>query len=267
MPRVCAVNYLNTVPLVWGILHGSQRDMFDLDFALPSECADRLRDGGADIGLPPVAALLDQNLSIYRGAGIACNGPVRTILLVSKVPLDLVRALATDFGSRTSVLLARIVLSQKYGSAPALISMAPDLSSMLEAADAALIIGDAALRLDPTALCEQGLHVADLGEKWVRMTGLPMVFAVWAGDASVWSEQFEDAFVQSARFGLERLDDIARFEHARRGVPFEVAHDYLRNNMVYELGEREYRGMDRFLQLAREIGPHQFQPEALPVGD
>jgi predicted solute-binding protein len=145
--------------------------------------------------------------------------------------------------------------------------MAPDLSSMLEAADAALIIGDAALRLDPPALSEKGFHVADLGEEWVRMTGLPMVFAVWAGDASVWSEHLEDAFIQSARFGLERLDDIAQSEHARRGVRFEVARDYLRNNIVYELGEREYRGMDRFLRLAREIGPHQFQPEALPVGD
>jgi predicted solute-binding protein len=77
----------------------------------------------------------------------------------------------------------------------------------------------------------------------------------------------EDAFVQSARFGLDRLDDIAQSEHARRGVAFEVARDYLRNNIVYELGEREYRGMDRFLQLAREIGRHQFQPEAQPVGD
>jgi predicted solute-binding protein len=241
--------------------------MFDLDFALPSECADRLRDGRSDIGLPPIAALLDQDLSIYRGAGIACNGPVRTILLVSKVPFDLVRTLATDFGSRTSVLLARIVLSQEYGTAPALISMPPDLRAMLEAADAALIIGDAALRLDPPALCEHGFHVADLGEEWVRLTGLPMVFAVWAGDTTVWSEQLEEAFVHSARFGLERLDEIARSEHARRGVPFEVARDYLRNNMVYELGEREYCGMDRFLELAREIGPHQFQPEALPVGD
>jgi predicted solute-binding protein len=145
--------------------------------------------------------------------------------------------------------------------------MAPDLSSMLEAADAALIIGDAALQLDPPALSEHGFHVADLGEEWVRMTGLPMVFAVWAGNRSVWSEQLEDAFVQSARFGLERLDDIAQSEHARRGVPLEVARDYLRNNIVYELGEREYRGMDRFLQLARTIAPHQWQPEALPVGD
>jgi predicted solute-binding protein len=252
---------------VWGILHGAQRGLFDLDFALPAECADRLLRGEAEIGLPPVAALLDQNLSVYRGAGIACDGPVRTILVVSKVAFPLIRVLATDFGSRTSVLLARIVLSQEYGAAPALVSMAPDLTSMLEAADAALVIGDAALRLDPRSLSGQGLHVADLGEEWVRMTRLPMVFAVWAGQASAWSERLEDAFVQSARFGRERLDDIARSEHARRGVSFEGARDYLRNNIIYELGDREYSGMSLFLELAREIGPRQFEPEALPVGD
>jgi predicted solute-binding protein len=264
---VCAVSYLNTVPLVWGILHGPQRESVELEFALPSDCADRLRDGRADIGLPPVAALLDQNLAVYRGAGIACKGPVRTILLVSRVPFEAVRTLATDLGSRTSVLLARIVLAQNYGVTPVLTSMTPELASMLDTADAALVIGDAALRLDPAELRTQGLHVADLGEEWVRMTGLPMVFAVWAGDPCVWSEQLEQAFVQSAEFGLTRLDDIARSECAARGVPFEVAHDYLRENIIYELGTREYEGMDRFLQLAKDIGPHQFEPEPLTVGD
>ncbi len=85
---MCAVSYLNTVPLVWGMLHGEQREIFDLEFALPSECADRLRDGRADIGLPPVAALLDQDLAIFRGAGIASRGAVRTILLISRKPFD-----------------------------------------------------------------------------------------------------------------------------------------------------------------------------------
>lgn len=264
---MCAVSYLNTVPLVWGILHGPRREIFNLEFALPSECADRLRDGRADIGLPPAAALLDQQLSIFRGAGIACCGPVRTILLISKVPFDRVRTLATDLGSRTSVLLARIVLATVYGAAPALVSMAPELDSMLELADAALVIGDAALRLDPDELRARNLRVADLGEEWVKMTGLPMVFAVWAGSPAAWSEDLEREFVESLRYGLERIGEIARSEHKDRGVSFEVARDYLQHNIVFELGEKEYQGMRRFLELAREIGPHQFLPAALTVGD
>ena len=178
---MCAVSYLNTVPLVWGMLHGAERDLFDLEFALPAECADRLANGAADIGIVPVAALLDQDLTIFRGAGIACRGPVRSILLISKEPLRNIRTLAVDSSSRSSVMLARIILSEVYGATPDLISMPPEFGSMLDVADAALIIGDPALRLDSVALREQGFHVADLGEEWWKLTGLPMVFAVWAG--------------------------------------------------------------------------------------
>ena len=103
------------------MLHGEQREVFDLEFALPSECADRLRDGRADIGLPPVAALLDQDLAIFRGAGIASRGAVRTILLISRKPFDRIETLATDAGSRTSVLLSRIILANKYAAHPALV--------------------------------------------------------------------------------------------------------------------------------------------------
>src|SRR5947207_760569 len=99
-PKVCVVSYLNTVPLVWGMLEGPQRDDFDLSFALPAECAARLKDGRADIGIVPIAAFLDQPLAIFRGAGIACRGAVRTILLISKVPFSSIRTFATDAGSR-----------------------------------------------------------------------------------------------------------------------------------------------------------------------
>ena len=134
-PRVCAVSYLNTVPLVWGIEHGAQRDIFDLNYALPSECADQLASGEADIGIVPVIEMARQQLDYFRGTGIACRGPVRSILLVSKVPLREIKTLATDLGSRTSVMLARIVLSEKYGVQPKLISRHAELAPMLGEAD------------------------------------------------------------------------------------------------------------------------------------
>jgi predicted solute-binding protein len=264
---VCAVSYLNTVPLVWGMMHGPQRGIFDLAFALPSECAERLRSQQADIGLPPVATLLDQDLAVYRGSGIACEGPVRTILLISKVPFSRVRTLATDSGSRTSVLLSRIILSEQYGTEPVLISRPPDLAAMLEIADATLIIGDAALRLDPVELETNGFHVADLGQEWLRMTGLPMVFAVWAGRRDIWSLELENTFTASARYGLEHIDEIARAESARRGITVELAQHYLTRNLVLELGDREYEGMRRFLDMARAIGPHEFVTATTVSGD
>lgn len=249
---MCAVSYLNTVPLVWGMLHGSERDFFDLDFALPVECADRLANGNADIGIVPVAALLDQDLTIFRGAGIACRGPVRSILLISKEPLRNIRMLAVDSGSRSSVMLARIILSEVYGATPDLISLPPEFGPMLDVADAALIIGDPALRLDPAALREQGFHVADLGEEWWELTALPMVFAVWAGRQHVWTEERERAFVSSYRYGLAHIDDIVAAEHAARGVSVELAKSYLTRHIVFELGHAEYEGMQCYLDHASE---------------
>ena len=146
--RICAVSYLNTVPLVWGMLHGDQRGLFDLELAVPSECADRLERGAADIGIVPAVEVHRLGLDIIRGAGIACREAVRSILLISKVPFEDIRLLAADTNSRTSVQLARILLERRHGARPRLLPHAPDLAAMLEAADAALIIGDPALRVD-----------------------------------------------------------------------------------------------------------------------
>ena len=249
---MCAVSYLNTVPLVWGMLHGAERDLFDLEFALPAVCADRLGNSSADIGIVPVAALLDQDLTIFRGAGIACRGPVRSILLISKEPLRNIRTLAVDSSSRSSVMLARIILNEAYGATPDLISMPPEFGSMLDVADAALIIGDPALRLDPVALREQGFHVADLGEEWWKLTGLSMVFAVWAGRPNVWTEERERAFVSSCRYGMAHIDDIVATEHVARGVSAELAKSYLTRHIVFELGDAEYEGMQCYLDHASE---------------
>jgi chorismate dehydratase len=243
------VSYLNTVPLVWGMTHGEQRGLFDLSFAIPAECADRLKSGLADIGIVPAVELNRQKLEIIRGAGIACHGPVRSILLISKVPFGQIQKLATDSTSRTSVMLSRVIRARKYGVEPEVQSLKPHLSAMLENNDAALIIGDAALVLDPSEL---PFHVLDLGAEWVKMTGLPMVFAVWAARGG-FPTQDPAPFLDSMRYGLDHIDDIARSEHAKIGVSEELARTYLENNIVFELGEREYAGLDLYLRYAAEL--------------
>jgi chorismate dehydratase len=242
------VSYLNTVPLVWGMLHGGQRGMFDLSFAIPAECADRLADGRADIGIVPSVELNRQKLEIIRGTGIACHGPVRSILLISKVPFEEIRTLATDACSRTSVALSRIILARKYGVEPQLFSERPHLGSMLEHCDAALIIGDAALVLETGDL---PFHVLDLGTEWTEMTGLPMVFAVWAARAGV-PVQDPAPFLESLRFGMAHIDDIVRQEHSKLGISEALARDYLTRNIVFELSDREYEGLAKFLTYASE---------------
>ncbi len=250
--RVCAVNYLNTVPLVWGMLHGGQRGVFDLSFSVPSVCADRLRSGDADIGIVPVIEIPRQGLAWLPGTGIACRGPVRSLLLVSKTPLPAIRRLAADASSRTTVALARVLLARRYGVLPEFIAMPPDLEAMLAEADAAIIIGDPALRLDPESL---PWRVVDVGEEWIEMTGLPMVFAVWAGRPEVIRPEMAEVFLASCRYGLEHLDDIVAAESAARGMPPGLVSDYFTHNVVLELGEQEYQGMNEFLRMAAEFEP------------
>jgi chorismate dehydratase len=248
-PRVCAVSYLNTVPLVWGMLHGEQQGMFDLAFRVPAECADMLAAGEADIGILPVFELLRRPFETAPGVGIACRGAVRSILLVSKVPPAQIRTLAADSSSRTSLELARVVLARRYGARPAFASHAPDLDAMLRGADAALMIGDPALRLDIAALPH---HVLDLGEEWAALTGLPMVFAVWAARPGVLTPAIVEALRESCRFGLGRMEDIVRAESAARGFDPEAVRRYLTGHIQHVVGEAEEAGMRLFLSYAGE---------------
>jgi chorismate dehydratase len=250
--RVCAVNYLNTTPLVWGMLHGPQQGLFDLDFRVPAGCADQVASGGADIGIIPSFELTRQDLEVIPGAGIGCHGPVRSILLISTRPAAEIRTLAADSSSRTSVELARVILDRKYAVVPEVFAHAPDLEAMLRRADAALIIGDPALRIDPDSL---PYHVYDLGAEWVEMTGLPMVFAVWAGRRGLVNPKLVKAFRESCVYGRERLDEIVSIEAAPRGFSPGLARDYLTRNIVHELNSRDYEGMELFLRYSRQTDP------------
>lgn len=250
--RVSAVSYLNTAPLVWGMLHGPQRGLFDIDFRIPAACADQMASNRADIGIIPSFELTHQDLEILPGAGIACHGPVRSILLISSRPPAGIRTLAADSSSRTSVQLARVILSRKYGATPAVVAHPPDVEAMLRQADAALIIGDPALRIDPARL---PYHWLDLGAEWVAMTSLPMVFAVWAGRRSIVTPDVVDAFRDSCRYGRERLEEIVAAEAARREFAPAFVREYLTRNIVNELSERDYEGMRLFLRYARELAP------------
>jgi predicted solute-binding protein len=254
-PRVCAVSYLNTVPLVWGIEHGAQSDIFDMNYALPSECADQLASGDADIGIVPVIEMARQKLHYFRSTGIACRGAVRSILLISKVPLREIRTLATDMGSRSSVMLSRIILAEKYGVQPKLISRRAELAPMLGEADAALVIGDPALHLDPAKLPFETL---DLGSEWSGLTGLPMVFALWSGRKEVMQPVFEQAFLASCRKGLAHMDEIVREQSALRGIPAKLAHEYLTRHIVFELNDRDHEGLSLYLKYAATLEEHRY---------
>lgn len=239
------MSYLNTLPLVWGMLHGDERSQVDLSFSIPSECARDIEQGRIDIGLVPVAEIARQGLEIVSDVGITCFGAVRSILLFSRVPWRSVRTLAADASSRTSVQLARVILAERFGVTPEIVEHEPALGPMLSRADAALVIGDPALRLDPRQLPYEWL---DLGEEWARLTGLPMVFAAWAGehyDPAVW-----ELLRTSYEFGRTRIQEIIDAEHQARGVSRQLAESYLTQHIRFALGSKEMEGLRTFLDMA-----------------
>jgi predicted solute-binding protein len=230
--------------------HGPQRDLVDLTFAVPSVCAERVASGVADVGIIPVIEMDRQRLTSVPGLGIASRGAVRSILLISRVPFGRVRSLAADMNSRTSVMLARIILSRCFGAEPEVTPMPADLDSMLAHADAALVIGDAALAIDPEHL---GLPCLDLGEVWLDMTGLPFVFAMWAGPQAQITPELAQILRGSYACGLANLDRIIEEEAARRAMPRAMVDHYFRHNVVFEHGEAERAGLELYLRYAREL--------------
>ncbi len=233
------MSYLNTVPLVWGALNGPQKGKIDLTFAVPSICATRVDEGVADAGIIPVIEAARLGMETLPSIGIACTGEVRSILLISKVPFDQVRTLAADTGSRTSVQLSRIVLSRKFGADPLVFPAAPNLNDMLRCADAALLIGDAALSIDPAELSH---HCLDLGEEWFSLTGLPMVFALWSGRPGSLTSSLVDLLQGSCQFGLENLDQIIAEESGQRGFTHHLVDTYLRQQVDFEFDQPASRG-------------------------
>jgi predicted solute-binding protein len=250
-PRVCAVGYLNTSPLVWGFLHGPQQGRVDLSFRVPAECADLLRSGQADVGIPPSIELASHpDWLVIPGCSISSLGPVASVVLVSRRPIEQIESVAADTSSRTSVALAHVLLARKYHRYVKFRPYPPRLPEMLDIADAALLIGDPALRLRP----DPALHVYDLGAEWHSLTRLPMVYAVWVVRRPAADPELAALFQASARYGLDRLDEIVSREASPREIPADLARRYLAENIRFSFAEPERRGLSLFLEYAAELG-------------
>ena len=248
--RLGAVGYLNARPLVYGL---ERAPRFDLRFDVPSECARLLHAHEIDLGLIPSIEYLrgPRTYEIAPGPAVVSHGAVASVAIYTRRDPKDIRTIAMDTSSRTSVALATIVLKHQYEVTPAPIPLPPDLESMLAQADAALIIGDAALMLDHAA---HGVEKIDLGEAWTRASGLPFVYAFWAGwPRAVMSE--DAAALQQARdAGLARVDDVARQYYPGDPTKQGRASRYLRDNIQYFLGSQELEGLQTFYRYAAELG-------------
>lgn len=260
--RLGAVSYLNARPLVAGLERSSR---FDIRFDVPSRCAQLLHDREIDLGLiPSIEFLRPPDGADYRivpGLAIASNGPVASVALYTTRPLTEVKSIALDTSSRTSVALVRVLCHRVFRINPSLHHSPPSLPDMLAAADAGLIIGDNALLLDGGEVCLPGpggrrltAEKFDLGSAWTVATGLPFVWAVWAGRAGALSGEDIDDLQAARDEGIRRSDELAA-EHFRDAPEHRpLGARYLRENIKYSLGPREQAGLELFYRFAQETG-------------
>ncbi len=207
--RVGAVSYLNTRPLVWRFHELAPQAELILDY--PSRLADALAEGTLDVALiPSIEFFHNPAYTIVSDACIACRGPVMSVKLFSRVPLDAIRTLALDEGSRTSVALVQILLQERFGLRPHLQPLPLGSSPQESAADAVLLIGDRAIHAPGGPFAA----VWDLGEEWTRSFDLPFVFAMWVARAGVDLQGVDQALMDCRDAGVQHLEEIAAVEAA-----------------------------------------------------
>jgi chorismate dehydratase len=288
--RISVVQYLNTSPLVWGFTHGLLAGKYDLSFTVPSQCAESLRAGDVDIAIiPAIEYQRIDDLVILPDLAIASKRRVRSLLLISKVPLAQAQSIALDRSSRSTQALTKILCARHWRIAPQFCEMAPELGEMLAANDAALLIGDPALhasvaiesapgfssgapsRSDGAIVCDAAtlgisgagrLYVYDVVEQWRAMTGLPAVLAVWAARPAVATPEVVADFHASRAFGLLNLPELCDDAATELQLPAGELQSYLTNNIDFTLDEENVAGLTKYFAEAVALN---LIPEAKPV--
>jgi len=270
--RVAAISFLNTAPLMWDFQHpplnATLAEKYDLAWMLPSECAQRLASGAADLGLVPIAALATTpGLRILPGCTIASRGLVRSLLLVRRAgqPLAAIRSVAADTASRSTIAHSRILFHAWGNPNVPFIPRSADLDSMLAAADAAIVIGDPALlaleeRANRFERTHEDLIYHDLAQEWHTLTGLPFVSAIWAAAPqskvlpSPLDETIANDFIQSRNHGLQNIDPLVAEWSRQLPLSEQTIRTYLTANIHYTLDEECLEAMRTFFRLAAQCG-------------
>jgi chorismate dehydratase len=247
--RVGAVAYLNSKPLIEGLADLLPEAELSLDF--PSRLAEDLEAGQLDVALvPSIEVLRHPEYEIVSDACVATRGPVMSVKLYSRVPMGEIQSLSLDAGSRTSAALAQIMLDERFGVRPRLEPLPFERSLGSARTDAVLLIGDRAMH----SPAEPFASTWDLGEEWLRWTGLPFVFAVWAAKGGTELGHVEEALRRARDLGIERAQEIARRESPILEISEATAYHYLTKNLHFRLGPAERSGLRLFSALSARLG-------------
>jgi chorismate dehydratase len=277
--RVSVVEYLNAAPLVWGFTDGPLAGRYDLHFTVPSLCAEAVRNANAEIGIiPAIEYQRIDGVVAFADVAIAAKGEVRSLLVVSKRPIESVRTLALDTSSRSTRALVRLLAMHHWKIDPEFIDAPPDPPAMLARADAALVIGDPALRIavkmdalhakvapagepcctdDPDAAPVSGismLFVYDVVSEWRQWTGLPAVLALWVARPEAATPQVAADFLASKAYGLARIPEITARAADQLQLPGSAIETYLRDHINCDLDAENLAGLDRYFRECAQAG-------------
>lgn len=277
--RISIVEYLNTAPLVWGFTEGPLAGKYDLSFAVPSLCAESLRQGKSDIGIiPAIEYQRMEGVVALPGMSIAAKREVRSLLVVAKRPIEMAKRIALDSSSRSTAALVRLLAAEYWKISPEFVEAAPDPSEMLKHADAALVIGDPALRIslkmdalsgktpsgdqqccqgDPDELPVPGfetLFVYDVAHQWREMTGKPCVLAIWAGHREAFTPEVVADFEASKRYGLDRVREISEAATVKLDLPARALERYIVENINFDLDPENLAGLQLYFEKAAAAG-------------
>ncbi len=247
--RIGAVSYLNTKPLVHGLVRFAP--FADVVYDLPSRLADQLRRDELDVALiPSIEFLRHPDYTIVSDACIACQGPVLSVKLYCRVEPNQIKTLALDEGSRTSAALVQILLAERFGIRPELTPLPIGNRLHDTDADAVLLIGDRAMHNGDT----ESVQVWDLGDEWCRWAKRPFVFAMWTARSDRELPGIAMALAMARDFGVASLAAIADNEADAVGLPARDCVAYLQNNLHFHLGSQELEGLEKYAHYAAEMG-------------
>ncbi|MEI7828139.1 MAG: menaquinone biosynthesis protein [Prolixibacteraceae bacterium] len=245
--KISAITYLNTKPFLYGITHSSITDNIELSLDIPSVCADKLKSGSVDIGIIPVAEMNDvEGAHILTDYCIACSGKVRTVVLVSQVPLAEVKNIVLDYQSRTSVQLVKILAKDLWQIHPEWKNGGINyIEEDIRGCTAGVIIGDRVFEAET-----KFPYVYDLGEGWKELTGLDFVFACWVANKPI-DDVFVKQFSEALHDGIVHIPEvIAEYQLRYPDYPFET---YFRENIFYHMDDSKRKGMELFLKMIKVI--------------
>ena len=243
--RITAVSYYNTLPFIYGLTHSGLLVGHTLSLDVPSECARKIINNEAKIGLIPVGALPGiSNYHLVSNLCIGADKDVKSVLLLSNTELSSLKTIYLDSDSRTSVSLVKILAEKFWGIAPQWKNIS-ELKGKLAKYDGMVLIGDKTF-----GLSSQYKFSYDLAGEWIKFTGLPFVFAVWISRTPL-QANFEKAFQSALAWGVKHREQSALVAE-KLHITEQQLISYLKNDISYPLDETKRKGMELFLRLLSE---------------